>query len=166
MDIAKEKDRVLTTQDVYDILNFSIQQADNDGFVSSYIFERAMYCYAAILLYEDRKEELISMISTNLLDAWDSLIKDGTIENMFEFYNADCDYLSYEGESWFYEYVEYATSMRGIMDTFQTTIGDASMQMTEQFQAAMKNPQLQEVNEIADKWGMNNKLDDNSLFSE
>ena len=77
-----ETTRKLTSQDIYDIIHFSAQSAEDNGFVNQYVFERALYAYAAIILYPDRKEEIGRMVSNNILDAWDALVSDGTTSDM------------------------------------------------------------------------------------
>ena len=64
-----ETTRKLTSQAIYDIIHFSAQSAEDNGFVNQYVFERALYAYAAIILYPDRKEEIGRMVSNNILDA-------------------------------------------------------------------------------------------------
>jgi hypothetical protein len=43
--------------------------ADDNGFINSFIFERALYCYAAIMLYPEHKEELAELATSNLIAA-------------------------------------------------------------------------------------------------
>ena len=84
-----EKKRKLSTQDMYDILHFAAQSAEDNGFINQFVYERALYAYAAVILYPDRKQELAAAISNNILDAWDVLIKDGTVENMDKDFSID-----------------------------------------------------------------------------
>ena len=71
INLAQEESYKLSAKDRYDILSFAIEAADDGGFVSSFIFERAMYLYAAIILDEDRAENIREKIIQNLIEAWD-----------------------------------------------------------------------------------------------
>ena len=59
INLAQEESYKLSAKDRYDILSFAIEAADDGGFVSSFVFERAMYLYAAIILDEDRADDII-----------------------------------------------------------------------------------------------------------
>ena len=43
INLDQEKDLQLTAQEVYDILDLAVQAADDNGFVSEYVYERAIY---------------------------------------------------------------------------------------------------------------------------
>lgn len=178
VDLAQEKARKLTTQDIYDIINFSTQAAEDNGFMNSFIFQRALYLFAAIVLIPERKEEIAPMVARNINEAWDSLIEDGTIEQLIQDYDADMFMLADCGQNWYDEYTAYAHSARGLLDTIQTFTGDIVQAAAEQLKNASVESGIQDVLTIADKWGMNNELgkettssnvitvDPNSLFQE
>ena len=113
-----ETTRKLTSQDMYDIIHFSAQSAEDNGFVNQYVFERALYAYAAIILYPDRNEEIGRMISNNILDAWDALVSDGTFSDMETNFSADLKILGEVGSVWLDDYIKYLQSARGIFSSF------------------------------------------------
>lgn len=161
-----ETTRKLTSQDMYDIIHFSAQSAEDNGFVNQYVFERALYAYAAIILYPDRKEEIGRMVSNNILDAWDALVSDGTMLDMEKNFSSDLKILGEVGSVWLDDYIKYLQSARGIFSTFQTFSGDIVESTVNRFKDAFNENDAKTVLEIADKWGMNNTPKDESKLKE
>ena len=75
---------------------------------------------------------------------------------MYDNYKLDIDMLAEEGNIWLSEFTKYLHSARGLLNTFQTFSGDIVKSAVEQFKTASKNTNVQEILDIADKWGMNN----------
>lgn len=161
-----ETTRKLTSQDIYDIIHFSAQSAEDNGFVNQYVFERALYAYAAIILYPDRKEEIGRIVSNNILDAWDALVSDGTTSEMEKNFSSDIKILGEVGSVWLDDYIKYLQSARGIFSTFQTFSGDIVESTVNRFKDAFNESDAKTVLEIADKWGMNNTPKDESKLKE
>ena len=161
-----ETTRKLTSQDIYDIIHFSAQSAEDNGFVNQYVFERALYAYAAIILYPDRKEEIGRMVSNNILDAWDALVSDGTTSEMEKNFSSDIKILGEVGSVWLDDYIKYLQSARGIFSTFQTFSGDIVESTVNRFKDAFNESDAKTVLEIADKWGMNNTPKNESKLKE
>lgn len=161
-----ETTRKLTSQDIYDIIHFSAQSAEDNGFVNQYVFERALYAYAAIILYPDRKEEISRMVSNNILDAWDALVSDGTTSDMEKNFSSDIKILGEVGSVWLDDYIKYLQSTRGIFSTFQTFSSDIVESTVNRFKNAFNESDAKTVLEIADKWGMNNTSKDESKLKE
>lgn len=161
-----ETTRKLTSQDIYDIIHFSAQSAEDNGFVNQYVFDRALYAYAAIILYPDRKEEIGRMVSNNILDAWDALVSDGTTSDMEKNFSSDIEILGEVGSVWLDDYIKYLQSARGIFSTFQTFSGDIVESTVNRFKDAFNESDAKTVLEIADKWGMNNTPKDESKLKE
>ncbi len=69
LDLNKEKTSALSSAAQFDIINFAIQAAEENGFLNSFIFERALYCFAAIILNDDRKEEISHLVSQGVVEA-------------------------------------------------------------------------------------------------
>lgn len=161
-----ETAKKLNSQDMYDIIHFAAQSAEDNGFVNQFVFERALYAYAAIILYPDRKEEIGSMVSNNILDAWDALLADGTIADMNENFAVDMDALGRIGSVWLDDYIKYLQSMRGVFSVFQNFSGDIVESTVNRFKDAFNESDAQTVLDIADKWGMNNTPKDESKLKE
>ena len=151
-----ETAKKLTSQDMYDIIHFAAQSAEDNGFVNQFVFERALYAYAAIILYPDRKEELGRIVSDNILDAWDALLTDGTIADMNENFEVDMDALGRIGTVWLDDYIKYLQSARGILSSFQEFSGDIIQTAVEKFKTVSDEVGANQVLEIANNWGMNN----------
>ena len=151
-----ETAKKLTSQDMYDIIHFAAQSAEDNGFVNQFVFERALYAYAAIILYPDRKEELGRIVSDNILDAWDALLTDGTIADMNENFAVDMDALGRIGSVWLDDYIKYLQSARGILSSFQEFSGDIIQTAIEKFKTVSDEVGANQVLEIANNWGMNN----------
>lgn len=151
-----ETAKKLTSQDMYDIIHFAAQSAEDNGFVNQFVFERALYAYAAIILYPDRKEEIGRIVSDNILDAWDALLTDGTIADMNKNFAVDMDALGRIGSVWLDDYIKYLQSARGILSSFQEFSGDIIQTAVEKFKAVSDEVGANQVLEIANNWGMNN----------
>lgn len=151
-----ETAKKLTSQDMYDIIHFAAQSAEDNGFVNQFVFERALYAYAAIILYPDRKEEIGRVVSNNILDAWDVLLANGTIEDMNKNFAVDMDALGCIGSVWLDDYIKYLQSARGILSSFQEFSGDIIQTAVEKFKTVSDEVGANQVLEIANNWGMNN----------
>lgn len=167
IDPELEKNLALSTQDVYDICDFAVQAAYDDGFMNSFIFERALYVFAAIRLYEDIADELSAKAANNINSAWSYLLEENIIQEMQENYHEECDFIAKVGIDWYSDYESYAHSARGLLNTIQTFTGDIVAAAADQFNAVNAGSDIQNVIDIADKWGMNNAMPhDESLFGE
>lgn len=156
MNLAQEKTCSLSARDRYDILTFAISAADDNGFVNSFIFERAMYCYAAIMLTKDDvKDDIRSKVSANIIDAWDYLVQSNIIQELRDQYADDLDYLAKEGEVWLDEYDAYAVSARGILSLVETFTGNAVSDAANALRATAEETGVTNVINIAQDWGMN-----------
>jgi len=155
MNLAQEKTCSLSARDRYDILTFAISAADDNGFVNSFIFERAMYCYAAIILTEDdMKDDIRARVSENIIDAWDYLVQNNIIQELRDRYADDLDYLAKEGGVWLDEYDTYATSARGILSLVETFTGSAVSDAVNALRATAEESGVANVINIAQDWGM------------
>ena len=158
INLTKELKMALSTQDVYDIISFSVDAADDNGFMNSFIFNRALYLFAAIVLYPDQKEEYASIVAANINQAWDKMVEEGIIQQMMDDYPEELEMLAENGKQWFDEYSDYAQSARGLLNTIQDFSGDIVKSAVEQLKNASQEAGVKEVLDIADKWGMNNEL--------
>ena len=161
-----EKTSHLTTQERYDIMNFATMAAEDDGFMNSFIFERALYVFAAIRLIEDRHDEIAELAANNINTAWQTLLEDGTIDELAENYATDLNMLAQEGSIWYQEYTEYAHSARGLLNTIQTFSGDIVRNAAEQLKSASTDDGVQQILQAAESWGMNNAVNSESLLED
>lgn len=165
INLQQEKNLVLSAQERYEIIDFATQAAEDDGFMNSFVFERALWLFAAIRLCEDRRDEIAAMTASDLLDAWNTLVQDDTIEELQANFADDLEVLAAEAAVWFEEFTAYAHSARGLFGTIQQFSGDIVARAAEQFQNMQQNGDLQRVFNIAEEWGINNEPSlDESLF--
>ena len=156
MNLEQEKNNVFMPQEVYEIISAAIDMADDDGFINSYVFERALYVCAARTLYEDKADQ----VNTSLLEngsplvTWKELLDDGTIDQMIAEHSESLDYLAFLGENWFEEYTEAAHSLRSLVDVIETLMGGMAENMGKQLDMFKKDAEVQNVIDIADKWGL------------
>lgn len=166
MNIEQEKNNVFTPQETYDIISAAIDMADDEGFVNSYVFERALYVCAARILYEDRIDEINSSLLENgsPLVTWKTLLDDGTIDQMIAEHEQSLDYLASLGELWFEEYAENAHSLRSLVDVIQVLMDGLAGNAMKQLDMFKQDADVQNVIDIADKWGLDR--DGGSLLGE
>lgn len=158
MDLSKEKESKLSSRDRYDILTFAIEAADDGGFVSSFIFERAIYCYAAVVLAEDNlKDDIRSKVADNLIDAWDYLVQNNIIQELKDEYQKEFDLLAEEGEIWLEEYELFSSSARGVLSVVEQFTGDSVVNAAAALKDTAEQTGVANILEIADEWGMNRR---------
>lgn len=153
-DIEYEKSKKISTEQVAMILDLAAQAASDGGFISSYIFYRAAYVFAAQVLYPEKKEIIASSIGQgyDIRLAFDLLAQDGTLEDMQTKYKTDLEELDKNAEIWCQEVADYQQSARGILDTVNTLSGDIVKSAAEQLQKAA-NGDVKIIQDFADKWG-------------
>ena len=149
-----EKSLALDAQERYDIISFAMDAADDNGFINSFVFERALYCYAAIMLYPEFKEDLSEKVASNLINAWNIILDDGLFEKMIKNYETTLTILCQEAEIWFKEYSDWAHSARGILDVVQQFSGDIMQNAATRLKDTADETGVSELLEVADEWGM------------
>lgn len=156
--IDKEKTSALSSAAQFDIINFSIQAAEENGFLNSFIFERALYCFAAIVLNDDRKEEISSLVASGIIEAWEKLVEDGTMDELVKNYEEALNDLNENATRWFNEYQKYTISARGLLNNIQELSGSIVQNAADQLRSASTETGVADVLKIADAWGLNNTL--------
>lgn len=166
MHIEQEKNNVFTPQETYEIIATAIDMADDEGFVNSYVFERALYVCAARTLYEDKIDEINTSLIENgsPLITWKLLLDNGTIDQMMAEHSESLDYLASLGQNWFEEYTEAAHSLRSLVDVIQTLMDGMAGNLGKQLDMFKQDADVQNVIDIADKWGLDR--DGGSLLGE
>lgn len=163
MNLELEKNNVFSAQEIYNIISEAIDMADDDGFINSFVFERALYVCAARVLYQDQ-EDIFDLINTSLIEdgsplmTWQKLLENEVIDSMAAEYKDSLDNLATIGNTWFEEYTEAAHSMRSIVDVIEALTGGMASTMTGQLDA-FKDAEVQNIINIADKWGLNQNAD-------
>ena len=153
-DLKYEKNKKISTEQMSMILDLAAQAASDGGFMSSYIFYRASYVFAAQILYPEKKDAIASSIGSgyDIRLAFDLLVKDGTIEDMQSRYQDEIKELDTQGLIWMNEVCEYQQSARGLVDSVNTISGDIVKTAVEQLQNVAKGD-VKVINDFADHWG-------------
>ena len=153
-DIEYEKSKKISTEQMSMILDMAAQAASDGGFISSYIFPRAAYVFAAQVLYPEKKEIIASSIGQgyDIRLAFDLLAQDGTLEDMQTKYKTDLEELDKNAEIWCQEVADYQQSARGLVDSITTLSGDIVKSATEQLQQ-VANGDVKVIQEFANRWG-------------
>lgn len=166
-DLETELNRTLTTEQVTMILDFAIQTAEDRGFVNRYIYQRAIYVFAAVVLFPERKEEITNIIGSDydIRLAWDALLKDGTIKKMTDDFSNDLEYLGNVAEDWFEDYSDYVHSARGILAMVNEFSGNIVEAAVERLQG-VADSNIGDVLKIAESWGLNRNIDEQNSLGE
>lgn len=155
IDIELEKSFKLNAQDRYDIISMAMDAADDNGFINSFIYERALYVYAAIMLYPEWKDELSEAAALDLLRTWDLLLEKNLLEKMNTDYPLEISALTDAAEDWYAEYSDWAHSARGILDMVQTFTGNVLNTAAGRLEETAKETGVANIIDIANEWGMN-----------
>lgn len=161
IDLTREKGLTLTTEQVTIIEDFAIQACNDRGFLSLYIFERALLVFASLVLYPDEADKIRETIGDNydVRNAFDYLVDSGLADRMVKDYGDDLDYISEVGETWFEDVASFEHSVRGVMDSINTQSGNIMEAAQKTLKDFADNHEAQEVAKIAEKWGLNRKPD-------
>lgn len=156
IDFKYEKSRKLTTEQICIIEDFAAQAANDGGFMNHFIFERAIFVFAAVVLYPDRKDEINSLIGEgyDIRAAFDKIVADGLADKMMKDYTADIDALLNIGNTWFDDAVKFQHSPLGLVNSINTFSGDVVSAAVEQLQK-VSGGNVEKITEIADRWGLN-----------
>lgn len=161
INLEQEKKISFTTQQVYDVVSFAVQAADDNGFINSFILERALYEYMILLtLKGDEKTKLSSLVAQNVNEAWTYLLENDVLPEFIEEHGDDIDYVAEVAANWSKEYAEYAHSARGVLAVFQTVTGNLNQVAAEQLQKIADGDEAKKVLRIANEWGLDRKPED------
>lgn len=189
IDIAIEHEMPLTVQERYDIINKALDAANDNGMLSQYVFEHALWCYTAERLIVSIDNNILDLLQENPLKAWDQMLEQEIIDSLFEIYNRPLEgnnlevntvleYFAQEAAQSFEEYQNYLSSIGGALSRSDIMSTNNLDTFTQSLQDFMTSDNTLRTLQIADDWGVNNKpkteesdlkviendLSDNSLF--
>ena len=152
--LALEKELKLNMEQICMIEDFAAQAANDGGFMSRYVFERAVLVFAAIVLYPDRKEEITNMIGKDydIRAAYQVLLETGLLEEMCDDYHSEINWLLSVGDTWFDETKDFEQSARGLLSTISDLSGDIVQSAAEKLQEAA-NGDSKIIEDFAKNWG-------------
>lgn len=166
IDISFEKERSIKTQDMYDIISFAIESANEGGFINTFVLERAIYVYTALILNEEKREKIQEKNAISPLAAWDFIVEEGIVEELAENHAALLENLAEYAAVWADDRMEYEHSVRGLLDTIQTVSGDIVENMRKSLSETVENGDVKEVLKIANDWGLNRDIKEDETEEE
>ena len=158
IDFKAEKECKFTAADIYAIMDVAAQNANDNGYLNYFVYERCLLLHAIKICYPEKLDEVVAAMDSDTLGAWDKYLKDGTIEKMVNEYSDSIDTLEDIAETYFAEYQEYLMSIRAVATDFQQVVGKGAEQGNENIANLFLNKDIEEVRSIADKWGINNSV--------
>lgn len=145
----------LTSQEIYDMINSCLEEAEDNGFLNQFVFERALVCHEVLLLIEDLDDIDGPMVAENPLTAFDHFLEMGYIQNLIKNHTATIDYIGKIAAQYFEDYEKYLLSVGGVLNKAEIFSSEVLQNMAGQMNDLTKNGDIQEALKIADEWGMN-----------
>lgn len=145
----------LTSQEIYDMINSCLEEAEDNGFLNQFVFERALVCHEVLLLIEDLDDIDGPMVAENPLTAFDHFLEMGYIQNLIKNHTATVDYIGKIAAQYFEDYEKYLLSVGGVLNKAEIFSSEVLQNMAGQMNDLTKNGDIQETLKIANEWGMN-----------
>lgn len=145
----------LTSQEIYDMINSCLEEAEDNGFLNQFVFERALVCHEVLLLIEDLDDIDGPMVAENPLTAFDHFLEMGYIQNLVKNHIATVDYIGKVAAQYFEDYEKYLLSIGGVLNKAEIFSSEVLQNMAGQMNDLTKNGDIQETLKIANEWGMN-----------
>lgn len=145
----------LTSQEIYDMINSCLEEAEDNGFLNQFVFERALVCHEVLLLIEDLDDIDGPMVAENPLTAFDHFLEMGYIQNLVKNHTATVNYIGKVAAQYFEDYEKYLLSIGGVLNKAEIFSSEVLQNMAGQMNDLTKNGDIQETLKIADEWGMN-----------
>lgn len=144
----------LTSQEIYDMINSCLEEAEDNGFLNQFVFERALVCHEVLLLIEDLDDIDGPMVAENPLIAFDHFLEMGYIQNLIKNHTATVDYIGKIAAQYFEDYEKYLLSVGGVLNKAEIFSSEILQNMAGQMNDLTKNGDIQETLKIAKEWGM------------
>ena len=145
----------ITSQEIYDMINSCLEEAEDNGFLNQFVFERALVCHEVLLLIEDLDNIDGPMVAENPLTAFDHFLEMGYIQNLIKNHTATVDYIGKIAAQYFEDYEKYLLSIGGVLNKAEIFSSEVLQNMAGQMNNLTKNGDIQETLKIANEWGMN-----------
>ena len=145
----------LTSQEIYDMINSCLEEAEDNGFLNQFVFERALVCHEVLLLIEDLDDIDGPMVAENPLTAFDHFLEMGYIQNLIKNHADTVDYIGKVAAQYFEDYEKYLLSVGGVLNKAEIFSSEVLQNMAGQMNDLTKNGDIQETLKIANEWGMN-----------
>ena len=141
----------LTSQEIYDMINSCLEEAEDNGFLNQFVFERALVCHEVLLLIEDLDDIDGPMVAENPLTAFDHFLEMGYIQNLVKNHTATVDYIGKIAAQYFEDYEKYLLSIGGVLNKAEIFSSEVLQNMAGQMNDLTKNGDIQETLKIANE---------------
>lgn len=145
----------LTSQEIYDMINSCLEEAEDNGFLNQFVFERALVCHEVLLLIEDLDDIDGPMVAENPLTAFDHFLEMGYIQSLIKNHADTVIYIGKVAAQYFEDYEKYLLSVGGVLNKAEIFSSEILQNMAGQMNDLTKNGDIQETLKIANEWGMN-----------
>ena len=145
----------LSSQEIYDMINSCLEEAEDNGFLNQFVFERALVCHEVLLLIEDLDDIDGPMVAENPLTAFDHFLEMGYIQNLIKNHADTVNYIGKVAAQYFEDYEKYLLSVGGVLNKAEIFSSEVLQNMAGQMNDLTKNGDIQETLKIANEWGMN-----------
>ena len=145
----------LTSQEIYDMINSCLEEAEDNGFLNQFVFERALVCHEVLLLIEDLDDVDGPMVAENPLTAFDHFLEMGYIQNLVKSHTDTVAYIGKIVAQYFEDYEKYLLSIGGVLNKAEIFSSEVLQNMTGQVKSVMDNEDIKQTLHITDEWGMN-----------
>ena len=163
LDLNFELISPLSAQERYDIINYALNAANDNGFLSQYVYEAALWGKTATLLVEDVPEEIQELVDINPIMAYDRMVKEEIISELFIKYQNDkigdmsvLDYFGNAAALYFSDYKDYLLSLGGALSQTDMMSTDNLNEFKQSLQDFINSDNTLQTLDIADSWGINN----------
>jgi hypothetical protein len=141
----------LTSQEIYDMINSCLEEAEDNGFLNQFVFERALVCHEVLLLIEDLDDIDGPMVAENPLVAFDHFLEMGYIQNLVKNHADTVDYIGKVAAQYFEDSEKYLLSIGGVLNKAEIFSSEVLQNMAGQMNDLTKNGDLQETLKIANE---------------
>lgn len=141
----------LTSQEIYDMINSCLEEAEDNGFLNQFVFERALVCHEVLLLIEDLDDIDGPMVAENPLIAFDHFLEMGYIQNLVKNHTDTVDYIGKVAAQYFEDYEKYLLSVGGVLNKAEIFSSEVLQNMAGQMNDLTKNGDIQETLKIANE---------------
>jgi len=145
----------LTSQEIYDMINSCLEEAEDNGFLSQFVFERALACHEVLLLIEDLDDIDGPMVAENPLTAFDHFLEMGYIQDLSKNHTDTVAYVNKIAAQYFADYEKYLLSIGGVLNKAEIFSSQVLQNMGGQIKELTDNEDIKRTLQIADEWGMN-----------
>ena len=139
----------LTSQEIYDMINSCLEEAEDNGFLNQFVFERALVCHEVLLLIEDLDDIDGPMVAENPLTAFDHFLEMGYVQNLIKNHAATVDYIGKIAAQYFADYEKYLLSIGGVLNKAEIFSSEVLQNMAGQMNDLTKNDEIKETLKIA-----------------